>query len=283
VKFGELRDKRLGELTTVLTNSATVDVDTDWLEVRSFLGYAPVLGVITEYLCPSNFNIELQRDFVQARGPRDVLLGIVTSLLDREQNKFRDNVLPVLRAKLSAAEEWPEYGQSYAIDEQIARILDRLDGQGRVIDLPASIPSSIRAEYQDRARSFAADHPFVSGRRTVNAVFNDYILARQVRAIAVQAALGAARYPEPSEVGPFFFQFLAALDGDHPRPVPEALLPAIIASHSQTVTQHEDMMSLIQTDGQATLVLLGGMAENGTDFVGFELEELSGYSSFLST
>jgi hypothetical protein len=52
--FDAMRDKRIREVASALTSSVVLDPSDQWSELDSFLGYAPVLSVLAEYLAVSN-------------------------------------------------------------------------------------------------------------------------------------------------------------------------------------------------------------------------------------
>lgn len=154
---------------------------------RAFLGYAPVLESISDYLDGteagrgSNFYVRLASDI------RDTLLrpaatggahwsllrSIVLHLLDREQAKFTKQAREVLLAAPAAY-----WHQLYDRDEQLTRILLRTVGREPSVALPAGFALDQEPTYRDLVRTTLPNHPFLGPTASfVNVVMRDFTYA----------------------------------------------------------------------------------------------------------
>jgi hypothetical protein len=160
---------------------------------RSFLGYAPVLEAITEYLASYSADYRalitdlntMERDpYNSGNAQWKMLRAIVDQLLKREQRKVIDQLKKVIPD--SDKIDWM---QVYTPGEQCAHILGRLAGSQELLDSGPDIPDVARARYRDLLRNALPNHPFLGGFfGYANIVFRDY-----VHAWGLLAASDAAR------------------------------------------------------------------------------------------
>jgi len=208
VAYAQLREKRMCEIASSLLGRQVDDLAKAWPELAGFLGYAPVLSVLCEYLAVSNPHKELSYSLSATNQAQGILLQIIENLLTREQLKFHDQVISKLRSELSVADEWPDPVVAYSPHEQTVRLVGRFLRLDLVTEQPALLPASIRPQYDSAATQFTADHPFLSGTEAVNVVFRDYLLAKA----AVDRDCHLTLRPDPrravSNVGPFFYRFV---------------------------------------------------------------------------
>jgi len=278
-KFAELRDVRMAEIATVLLGRKVDSAETVWFEVRGFLGYAPVLSVICEYLAVGNPHAKIKVNDSKSGSTRSVLLQIISNLLEREQEKFMGQVGSKLDAKLSVAEEWLQRDQAYSPSEQAIRLVSRTLDVPIVVAPPATLPASIRQVYESHAGQFIADHPFLAGREPVNVVFSDFIEAKA----AVDTE--CAKYlkidsDSRRNIGPFFYEFVhefAPKDSDESQPViDEALVQKVVASHAQSVDARSDgQVVYVQNHDQAQL-MIPRFSDDSHEGMTYEVSGLSG-------
>jgi hypothetical protein len=153
----------------------------DWseLEARGFLGYAPVLEALAEYLDQPNYvalSNEIE-EYFSAAGDQNIwrfLASVLEGVLDREQGKLRDNLPTSVRTGLEQA---GVLNDVYSPGEQRRRLV------ARALDQPqpeVSMPAGLRQEYEEAVRQILGEHPFVGAQqqRFANVVFRDYVLAR---------------------------------------------------------------------------------------------------------
>jgi len=163
--------------------------------VQSFLGYAPVLEALAEYLYVGNYMSlvgELRSGVSAIDDPWRFLAQIVARLLEREKKKVqllvRDN-LEVVADEV----HWSAWESLYGAAEQCTRILSH------VMNAPTSpafegMPKRLSDRYEDVLKTILPQHPFLAGHRFANVVFREYsyawgltqgseTLARSLRAV----------------------------------------------------------------------------------------------------
>ena len=146
--------------------------------VREFVGYAPVLEVLADFLYVPNYR-KLEQQM--AEFPNDLypksqhpawkfLLDVVIRLLDREKDKLVDAFRPSVETEIDG---WNAWNTLYGRDEQCERVLCSsfgLDSPTR----PQHLPVEIRSAYEDAINIF--DHAFVKDEHFfTNVVFRDYL------------------------------------------------------------------------------------------------------------
>jgi len=146
--------------------------------VRNFLGYAPVLEALTDYVDVGNYMTliqELQADTGAARDPWQFLTDIMTRLSHREQRKQVDAVRVQLEPSAKEA-KWSAWQELYGPAEQYSRVL------GWALRVPvdpggSSLPPPVAKRYEEALKSFLPQHPFLAGRRFANVVFKEFMFA----------------------------------------------------------------------------------------------------------
>jgi len=230
--------------------------------VGSFLGYAPVLEAIAEYLASYATNYpallaelgHMEQDpYHSGNAQWNMLRTIVAGLLLREQEKVVAQARKVMPE--SAGIDWAAV---YGPDEQCARVLGRVIGQPDLPESPPNLPSEVHARYRDVLKNAVPNHPFL-GRagEYANLVFRDYVHAWALRGqdtaarAAVRAELRSADYLPSPLLGPFI------LAGE-----PDGQLPVIEGTDVGFVYE-----SLI-THGDSDLYLYAEPNESASVFIG---------------
>lgn len=145
--------------------------------VKDFLGYAPVLEALTDYLDVTNYMTfiqELHEEPTDGRDPWQFLTDVLNRLLVREQKKMTDAVRGKLDAPAKAA-GWSDWTRLYGTNEQLSRVL----AYSLKTSLPVAtaLPPSMDAPYEEGVKSQLPQHPFLAGRRFANVVFKEYTYA----------------------------------------------------------------------------------------------------------
>ncbi|HEY0992859.1 MAG TPA: hypothetical protein VGD80_37655 [Kofleriaceae bacterium] len=152
------------------------DPDNAWTDVhiRDFLGYAPVLEALTDYLDAPNYRTliqELEDEKSAAKDPWRFLTDIISRLQEREQGKIQEAVRPLL-----GASGWSGWARLYTPDEQCSRVLRH------TLRMPVSSPEigmsgQLVALYEEALRTILPQHPFLAGRVFANVVFKEFSYA----------------------------------------------------------------------------------------------------------
>jgi hypothetical protein len=144
--------------------------------VHHFLGYAPVLEALADYLDVSNyfsFVNEIRTEATEARDPWQFLADILSRLMAREQRK----VAALLQPKLEAAARnigWSDWDRLYTPQEQRSRVLAH---HLRVVVESPALPPPISTGYEEGLKTILPQHPFLAGRDFANVVFKEFSYA----------------------------------------------------------------------------------------------------------
>jgi hypothetical protein len=185
-------------------------------QVRRFLGYAPVLEAIADYLAVENLQSILGElgdanvrtampDAGSPEGPWGFLLRVIDRMVERERSKVIDmNIKEMLRTTATEA-EWDDWDMLYGRDEQVDRVLRRFFRIGLFSDQMPLIPERVRDDYERSLEPMADQHPFLTDSRSfANLVFQEYAFAWAITAgspsvrEAVRTTLKSGRFlPSP--------------------------------------------------------------------------------------
>jgi hypothetical protein len=284
--FEALRDSQIVAMCQALLSEPDAKPEKDWERIASFLGYAPVLAVLSAYLAVPNPHAALQSATL-GNNPKSVLLGVINDILVREQEKFLGQVKYKLRAELPADVTWDRFDTLYAPEEQCVRLAERLIEIPMVVDLPADVPLSLRASYDKHAKQFMADHPFMAGSDAVNVVFADFIKAKASIDPVCLACLGVDPRGSIYAPGPFYYQFVSEFsvsDVENDDPVlPEVLVSVVLDSQAQTASAEDrNLVRYYQRDGEAYLILVDTFAADDDNAIVFRIGNPSGAIQFVA-
>ncbi|MBF8193400.1 hypothetical protein ITP53_48565 [Nonomuraea sp. K274] len=284
--FAELLDQRLSEIARTLLSNPNARAVNNWEEAKGFLGYAPVLSVLGEFLAVANPYAERHALEAPSSHARSILLTIISNLLEREQIKFQNQVRERLRATLPANLDWDNFDEIYGPSEQSVRLVGKVLHLESIVPIPPSMPDAIRENYERDARQFTSDHPFVAGVGAVNVVFSDFIMAKA----AVDRTCRLALAPDPrgalGSVGPFFYQFVHEFGRNEVSPnaehapevavITEDLIPIVLDSQSQSARPDDWKRFIFVQQGNEGALLLHDMLTKSERTLDFSVTELSG-------
>lgn len=144
-------------------------------EVRSFIGYSPVLQTIATYLNKQNFeDIANQfEDQKSSEGGIQVIGKFIDALLLREQSKFVDSLR---EASENQPADFVGWDLIYSSKEQMKAIISYLLN-GAQIDTSneANVPDWLRKQYSAAIANFLPNHPFLR-KGEFGPSFRDYSL-----------------------------------------------------------------------------------------------------------
>lgn len=159
-----------------LKNGTTGDI---WenLDIRSFIGYSPVLQAISSYLEGQNYEEVAQKFSGQESGINglSVVKKFIEDLLTREQEK----VLNALKQKvIDTPDDWNEWERIYSPEYQIQFVLSYICGEknyDHILQDP-NVPDWLMKEFKESVRPFLPNHPFIRDREYNSPSFRDYTL-----------------------------------------------------------------------------------------------------------
>lgn len=150
-------------------------------QYERFIGYAPVLLSIAEFLKKNKSNYQrVLSDFQksQLKGVT-LIINIVEGVLKRDKElKILPQLIDESIKGRSAEFQTLARQKAYGIDEQCARILYRC--LNKPYTHPVTGDESFDRIYNQGIERWIDEHPFLSGRKIANTVFEGYILARLI-------------------------------------------------------------------------------------------------------
>lgn len=212
-KYAEARDAIFNELKATFSGVGSDSTN----DVRSFMGYAPVLDAIATLLAKeSNFAV-LISDIKKNEGTTQnraiaLLTKIVERILAREQDeKVAKNIRPGIE-QVAKNNNWGAWNLLYSHAEQCVRLLGQITKVKPTA--PISLPGPVLSAYEQRLAPFIPEHPFLrDATHPANIVFESYLFARALAndiggfRSAVEAKMLDAAY-KPSRLVADFYQML---------------------------------------------------------------------------
>lgn len=244
--------------------------------VRTFLGYAPALEAIADYLAVDNFqsvlgDIEATNRQIAAEeaGTWLFLRHVVESIVERERVKVLAQVRPML-ASLADEQSWDDWDVLYSEPEQIDRVLRRFFRVGLFSDQMHVIPTKVRDGYEAVLAPVADQHPFLAdARQFSNVVFKEYALAwaltrsgASVRTQVLRLVRDASYLATPLLAR--FMLFMADRDPDSERPLIEPTQVGLVFdSLAASAETDGEFLFLVVADSETTA--LARVARNADD------------------
>lgn len=144
---------------------------------RSFIGYAPVLQTIGNFLQGQNYG-EVENNFSSQdtiESGIKVISNFIEQLLVREQLKL----ISPLKNELSEIEPlWSNWDLLFSSDEQIKIILHYVIYREVKVFPSIEVPKWLEQNYKDSVQNFLPNHPFLKSRNYSSPAFRDYSLAK---------------------------------------------------------------------------------------------------------
>lgn len=270
--FRALRDSRFNELAALLSGG-------DGTVAADLLGYVPVLIAIAESLAVSNPSAKLPKGDRSHASEVALLADIVKGILARDAGKFQATMTAKLRALQAADDDGHLVSADlFSPDEQTLRLYSRAIGRELERVLPASLPSSLRAEYENAVNGFLADHPFTRGSDFVSIVFADFVSASAACNPVTPIVLGGTKTIPLAAAGSFFVWFVRHFIAGEVMDIPESMVEAVLASWAMDADLHAgdyDPTALLIQSGPSAHLLLGDAAASRPELI-FEIQCESG-------
>lgn len=210
------------ELFQLASGLLSVKGEDPWRQpnVRRFLGYAPVLVALADYLDNPNC-LALKNDIHRTReafshykdmGQWAFLVAIILELLKREQQKMVDAVRPRMTAAAQKI-NWGKWSDLYSPEEQCRRIL----GATLKVPVEETLPDELARTYAEALETQLPQHPFHGSMQGfANVVFQEYVYAWALVNGAKQfaPALRSALYRTLYRPSPLLARFILTLTGE---------------------------------------------------------------------
>lgn len=206
---------------------ALLGAEDEWSgsRVRRYLGYAPVLEAITDFLDVGNPTTKIQeidalqeefRETTTAESSHwEFLVEIIDDLLERERGRVVEGMKEALDTE-AKKEDWEDWGALYSDNEQCARVLDFKYSSTNARRFAPDLPARVAEGYEDVLARDIREHPFLGEHEGfANIVFQEYLYAwaltrQDVDRSAVRKELQRGDFL-PS---PLLGRFVLLLDGE---------------------------------------------------------------------
>jgi hypothetical protein len=263
--FGQHRDNMLFGMAKAL-GSSRENIESCWKDVGDFLGYPPVLLVMSRHLAVDNPAALVASHVHGTSSTRGgLLLEVVEEILDRESEKVRAQ----MGQALGIGKGDDLRNVIYTREEQVLRLEAFVRAEPLGIAVPTALSAEQSAVYQELIEGFVPDHPFLRGRDIENVVFEDYVKAYAVTSPTIEVHDIFGGPISASAVGPFFAHFLHAMaekgqDGPHrgAARIPERVLDATIKSFMAGAARPDAFVYSDRLEGEGRL-FVGDLGENG--------------------
>jgi len=145
--------------------------------LRSFLGYAPVLQTIAGFLFEQNYNEIISRFSEDGENESgiSVITDFIHQLLYREQGKL---IEPLIQEYGKIDLQWNSWDKLFCPEEQLKVVFDYLVLNQINVYPEVELPRWLEQGYKDSVKSFISNHPFVKSKKYSSPAFRDYSLAR---------------------------------------------------------------------------------------------------------
>lgn len=280
--FGQLRRERFIQLISAILRRPLANFDAEWGAAKDFVGYAPVLIALAESLAVANPAAE--RSKVAKSQPSELntlLLEIIDRIVDREHEKFVNQLQNKLTALSPAVGTEVNFGDLYSTQEQIARIYSHTSGAAMSSWTHGGLSGASAVAYNDAAVQFTGEHPFIRNRGFASVVFGDYVQASVGLVTDLRRRFTTDPCSSIENVGAFYLDFCNRIAETASGSVPESLLNALLTSwyaELELVGAVEPTAMLFLGDnwGSLTLQVHRGLSDMSHDF---RVSELTGAPS----
>lgn len=172
--------KALYSIFNTISAGMNINISEAWKtsESRTFLGYAPVLQTIGQYLHKQNYE-QIAQQFESNEGEESgvkVIAEFIDVLLQREQKK----VLTGIKERLvNKPNSWDNWSTIYSSSDQLKIIANRILNPGNpdLTEFQERLPDWLKKDFAEAIRDFIQNHPFLRGREFSSPAFRDYLLS----------------------------------------------------------------------------------------------------------
>lgn len=281
-EFERARDLLFSILSTILRGESDQEAWED-PRVQHFLGYAPVLTSIAEFLDVGNpyaLAQDLERDLTDSVGRLggtqkarwELLQRLIGDLLGRERD---EKVLPRLEDWLASLKQPLDRSALFRAEEQLARVLGQiLQEVGLEEDYMTYLPAAQRNAYEDVMQRQIGDHVLLGtgSEGFANVVFRDYVFAWGLLnlpgAVSALRARLASRFL-PTQLFGEFIIFLGS-EGDDLR-VDRSHTGYVYESLVSEAQKEADLETVISSDGMNAIACSVAPVDNRHSGISFRL------------
>lgn len=144
---------------------------------RVFIGYAPVLQTIGDYLFTGNYK-QLLASLNNSKGQLEglkVINKFIDDILKREQEKL---VNALKESANPGPKGWDGWDNIYNQEEQELRVFSKITG----VSIPQrrfpELPPWLAQDYEEHVSRFLENHPFLDGSKFSSPAFQDYLCGK---------------------------------------------------------------------------------------------------------
>lgn len=146
-------------------------------DIRSFIGYSPVLQTIGSFMHNQNYE-EIANQFenkISTESGLRVISGFIEKLLTREQEK----VVSALKERVTnIPKDWDNWKNIYHPIDQVASLVTYLLKNRRLDSIDySSVPDWLKKDYIDAITNFLPNHPFLKAGEFSSPAFRDYSIS----------------------------------------------------------------------------------------------------------
>lgn len=172
-KYKEIRDYIIDTIGCFFKNQSDINH-----QKKSFIGYAPVLLAISDYIKGVN-NYKKEMNSLALLNSRNVslIINITNRILERDKKEKVDElVLKNITSHRDKVFQGMVYDTVYLPEEQCARVLYAMLRKPYTYSPIADEEFNIK--YKEKINDWIQEHPFLNGHRPSNIVFESYVLAK---------------------------------------------------------------------------------------------------------
>lgn len=230
IPYNDALSRVLTSLQQALSSNSNASWDIP--EVRSFLGYAPVLQAVATYLGQSeNFK---DIDGAVTTSPElgsgtSLVAKLLTDLVQREQNKLIEGLQ---KQNIAEANSWDKWQTIYNQYEQLRRIFLWTRSDAAATNADKSLPPWLVTPYEAALATMLPQHPFLRERCFTGPAFRDYTLAFLLSEIGANDEVRAFLDEPSCPVSPMLAQFyMHCARGSAPGDLAGYLYESAVARH----------------------------------------------------
>ena len=235
-------------------------------DAKAFLGYAPVLEALTELVFQERNTINLVKKLEQGANADIVFKKIMWDLLEREQQKFVEQIRREWEVKCPTFSEWHKV---YSIDEQIYDVLSFACLDDLVEHISSQdIPDELKQDYEDAVMRFLPSHPFIhqndnGGFDFSGPAFRDFAIVYGILSDSdIVRAIAMDVLEQQEKSSPLLAEFYSAMNNirngelSEEKTIDKEVFPYIYDSCKASVRSNETTRLVINSSGETCYAMV---------------------------